>query len=171
MAFSMNSVNTEHWYAWAVGLPQSWLSEIVAVKGHDTRRSLERERAWPGWIMVKSTFALGYSISHEARALLMQEVPDRVRKPAFRNQELAGKPNFVVKAAVDGDTLSCTTPEANHDTYVFKWNVDDGEFTLVGPLVENNQLPAGWYVLSNSMIPKAGQECIYGLPSLFLEIV
>jgi len=167
----MNSINIEHWYAWAVGLPQSWLAEILAVKGHDTRRALERERAWPGWIMVKSTFALGYSISHEARALLMQEVPDRVYKPAFRDQGLAGKPDLVVNASVAGNTLSCTVPVDGSDAYVFEWNVDDREFTLVGPLVENNQLPAGWYVLSNSMIPKAGQECIYGLPSLFLEIV
>lgn len=171
MSFSMNSVNTEHWYAWAVGLPQSWLTEILAVKGHDTRRTLERERAWPGWIMVESTVALGYSISHEARALLMQEVPDRVYKPAVRDQGLAGKPDLVVNASVDKGMLSCTMPEANYVTCVFEWNVDDREFTLVGPLVENNQLPAGWYVLSNSMIPKAGKECIYGLPSLFLEIV
>ena len=171
MTFSMNSVNTEHWYAWAVGLPQSWLAEILSVEGHDTRRALERERAWPGWLMVKSAFALGYSISQEARAKLMQEVPDRVYKPAIRDQGDVGKPELVRGADVVDGTLVCNLPVAGNDTYVFEWGIDAMEFTLVGLLVENTQPPAGWYVLSNSITPPTGQDHIYGLPSLFLEVM
>ena len=160
----------ELWQAVAGGLLAAWEAKLAACTSQADREIQDTRNAWPGWLTAQSYGAMGHTMSQDTLGLLYDEIPHRVSNPTIRDQIAAGKPPFVVSAAVSGgNTLTCVAPGAPIVTMVYKW-LNDGtrRWEQIGLLTDDPSPGAGVYVLVNkSQDTSAG---VVGLPSLFLTL-
>ena len=161
-------MKNELWQSVASGLLNSWQAELVSITNQDSRNVLEMKRVWPSWLLERSWVAIGNVMSDTTLGQLYDEIPDRIYNPVIRDQVSLGKPPFVENADVTGgNTLVCDSPGDSYATYVFEWDSGNRTFTELGPLSENSQPGAGYYVLANTFSASPGD--VFGLPSLFMQ--
>lgn len=154
----MDVTQFEVWQIVASGLMEIMLERLEDILPRDTRGTLERDGALPGWLRLEASKTLQYAPSMEAVGRCVGYVADVRYDPRFSDQYL--RP--VNAAVVNGTTLTADTPEEPFALVVYRW--DFVRFSRLGPLAGNSQPGTGVYVL----VPES--QTAQGLPSGYLTI-
>lgn len=158
-------MNHEFYRLVASGLMQDWIDDMADVSDRDTRRLLVDRGVFLArlvWNCLQSPY-FGYVIDPGTVSLADTAVEDKYRAPRAYSV-WNGVPTPVGAAVSGGNTLVCDTPGDGFTPYVGKWVSE--RFDILGPLSENNQPGAGYYIIVN-MSDGDGR---IGLPSNILII-
>lgn len=154
----MDVTQNEVWQIVASGLMEIMLQGLETITPRDTRGTLERDGALPGWLRLEASKTLQYAPSTEAVGRCVGYIADVRYDPRFSDLYL--RP--VNAAVANGTTLTADAPEEPYSLYVYRW--DFVNFQRIGSLAGNSQPGAGVYVL----VPES--QTAQGLPSGYLTI-
>lgn len=152
-------IDHELWRIVAGGFLTQLIADLAAVTDRDARRLLIDQGAFMGKLHRAVYDSLGYVPERGKVQELWDYIQERHYNPQFDQSAVP----LVVDASIDGTTLQAGTQPDGYTVNVYSW--DFVEFTLVGPLTENSQPGAGYYVLT-----LVGDDGRVGLPSSYLEI-
>lgn len=163
-----NETENEMWRAFAAGLAGLFESEQDSIftgqGGVPALQVIDGDGSWKHYLQCRAPSALG---GDTIGLVPCDKIIKCYRFRAGKLEWAHAVPRPENCQVVGGNTLFCDEPPVGYVAHVYEWDGGTKRFSYIGPLSQNSQPGAGYYVIS---LAPDGDDGNAGHPGPFLTI-